>query len=122
MSTLEEHLISATQQQQLKDEYLKKNHKFINQNRPLDKPDSLMYTYDLDILFKYLNYVKEESLKQNLKNVRISICMGQYPETGFDNRLNPEYGGYQTVYLTAENETGDSIEGISAMDIGDVNV
>ena len=101
MATLREHLITLDQQQELSNEYERKNYAFINANREPGMPDSLEYQYPLQVLEDYITYVKEQANNLGLNNVGIKMKMGQYPEDHvIDVRQNPLYKGYQVVFLT----------------------
>ena len=103
MSDLKKHLITNREGQSLAAEYEKSNYAVINDKRPSSKPDSKFYTYDLEVLQEYINLIRDGMEKKGIKNKGIRITLGQYPESGFDSRLNPIYKGYQTVFFSAHN-------------------
>lgn len=95
---LEAHLITQEQAKILATEYENNNYKIINAQRKT--PDSKEIYYDIDVLEEYIQYVKAEAKSKGIANVGITIAFGQYPNNGdFDKRLNPNYLGYQTVFL-----------------------
>lgn len=125
MKTLENHLLNVAAQETLSETYQKKNHLFINFHREEGLPESFQYGFDLTVLQQYLDYVRSETEAMGIENVKIKICMGQYPTDNFDDRLNPEYHGYQTVFLRADQffpggQAGDDIpvNGIDALNFG----
>ena len=95
-------LLDKKQEQILSDMYTKLNYAAINSTRDQKTPDSRAYSYDLETLQSYLDFVKREAKEKGYENLGIKIKMGQYPQTGnFDPRLDPAFNGYQTVYLVA---------------------
>lgn len=128
MSNLEKHLITNKESAILAEEYEKSNYVAINAKRPTKKPDSKTYTYDLEVLQEYINLIREGMEKKGIKNKGIKISLGQYPERGFDSRLDPIYNGYQTIFFSAEDldspkgkagsEDGDDPEGLPNLDFG----
>lgn len=124
MKTFKDFCINEQQQNQLKENYLVSNYALINANRPAGNPDSLHYSYDLSILMDYLDYVKAESQKLGLKNVKIRINMGKYPEQNFDSRLNPNFLNHQTIFITAvrEDESGKEhiVSSIDSLDFAEL--
>ncbi len=101
MGDLNRHLIGTARQEELRNEYLETNYAFINANRPMEEPDSLDYSFDLDVLQDYLNYVKEKAGELGITNIKIKVEMGKYPNNSTDSKLNPAYKGYQTIYFVA---------------------
>ena len=128
MSNLEKHLITNKESAILAEEYEKSNYVAINAKRPTKKPDSKTYTYDLEVLQDYINLIREGMEKKGIKNKGIKISLGQYPEGGFDSRLDPIYNGYQTIFFSAEDldspkgkagsEDEDDPEGLPNLDFG----
>lgn len=125
MSNLEQHLLSLELQNILKTEYETKNYAFINEHR--ETPDSLNYGYDLELLQDFINHVKTEAENLEQDTVIIKVCMGQYPEGNFDDRLNPNYNGYQAVFLKAFAPSASglpiddvSLDSIEALDFSSV--
>ncbi|MBF8456323.1 hypothetical protein IV494_03930 [Kaistella sp. G5-32] len=100
MSNLEKHLISAQQSSILAEEYAKTNYVEINSRRPASKPDSKMYSIDLDVLQEYLKLISGEMDKRGIKNKGVQVCLGKYPEDLKDPKLNPEYLGYQMIFFS----------------------
>lgn len=105
---MENHLINAELQQQLREEYETKNYAVINASREEGKPDSLEYSFNLNILEEYLHYVRNHANEQGINNVTVKICMAQYPESHPDSRMNQNYRGYQTIFLKAVNSESDA--------------
>lgn len=103
MSKLEKHLITQKESILLAAEYEKSNYESINQKRPINKPDSKYYIYDLDVLQEYITLIRDGMEKKGIKNKGIRITLGKYPEKNFDERLNPLYKGYQTIFFSPEN-------------------
>ncbi|AZI32147.1 hypothetical protein [Kaistella carnis] len=101
MSNLQKHLITKGESEVLSREYDTSNYAAINKIRPAAKPDSKTYTYELEVLQDYINLIRDGLEKQGVKNKGIKISLGKYPESGFTDRLDPKYKGYQTVFFTA---------------------
>lgn len=123
MGNLQEHLLSAEEEQQLRATYREKNYAIINANRPENAPDTLECTFDMDLLQDYLDYVKSNPKTQGISKVRITVCFGQYPDSDFSDRLNPDYKGHQTVYLRADDGTNGActpIDGLAALDYSNI--
>lgn len=100
MSNLQKHLIKG-ESEVLAREYEISNYAAINKIRPAAKPDSKTYTYELEVLQDYINLIRDGLEKEGVKNKGIKISLGKYPESGFTDRLDPKYKGYQTVFFTA---------------------
>ncbi|MCU7614557.1 hypothetical protein N0B16_08935 [Chryseobacterium sp. GMJ5] len=99
-------LITHQEAQVLFDEYTKTNNRILTAARN-GQPDSRWYSFSIEELEGYINYVKENAKKQNLKNVGIKIYLGKYPVNHPANKMaKPEYAGYQTIFLmpTAKKE------------------
>lgn len=108
---LQNHLISAAMQQELRQEYETKNYAVINAARAEGMPDSLEYSFNLEILEQYLQYVKTNAANNGIEDVTVKICMAQYPEAHPDSRIKQNYRGYQTIFLKAVNsETDEDLE------------
>lgn len=123
MKTFEDYRITIEQQEILSEQYRQTNYAYINAHRRIDDPDSLTYTYDLDILLQYLNYVQRESQRLGKDKVKIRINLGKYPENNFDSRLNPDFLNHQTIFLNAvneENQREEIITEIDAMDFAEL--
>lgn len=101
MSNLQKHLITKSESEVLAREYETSNYAAINKIRPAAKPDSKTYTYELEVLQDYINLIRDGLEKEGVKNKGIKISLGKYPESGFTDRLDPKYKGYQTVFFTA---------------------
>lgn len=101
MSNLQKHLITKGESEVLAREYEISNYAAINKIRPAAKPDSKTYTYELEVLQDYINLIRDGLEKEGVKNKGIKISLGKYPESGFTDRLDPKYKGYQTVFFTA---------------------
>lgn len=101
MSNLQKHLITKGESEVLSREYDTSNYAAINKIRPAAKPDSKTYTYELEVLQDYINLIRDGLEKEGVKNKGIKISLGKYPESGFTDRLDPKYKGYQTVFFTA---------------------
>ena len=132
------HLITKELADILSTEYEQNNYALINSKRDKNLPDSKENSYDLEVLEGYIQYVKTEAAKKNIKNVSITIKYGQYPKnTVIDPRQNPAYKGYQTLFLspiykpspktakgsaTAIDEAEpQSIDGILGLDFGQIS-
>ena len=100
MSNLEKHLISAKECKILAEDYVKNNYSEINTKRPDSKPDSKEYSMDLEVLQDYLQMIKEEMDKRGIKSKGVKVTLGKYPENSKDDRLKPEYLGYQTIFFS----------------------
>lgn len=128
MSNLQKHLITKGECEVLAREYDTSNYAAINKIRPAAKPDSKTYTYELEVLQDYINLIRDGLEKEGVKNKGIKISLGKYPESGFTDRLDPKYKGYQTVFFTAvdldeeksENESDKKKEsgGLPGLDFG----
>ncbi|WP_126340429.1 hypothetical protein [Kaistella jeonii] len=131
MSNLEKHLISAEQTKVLAEEYIKSNYAEINKKRPESKPDSKMYSIDLDVLQEYLQLISDEMEKRGVKNKGVKVSLGKYSEYSKDPKLKPEYLGYQMIFFSptdlgrgqSENRNAiDEMDAASNMDeIPDLN-
>ncbi|MBS1572586.1 MAG: hypothetical protein JST62_09355 [Bacteroidetes bacterium] len=124
MKTFKDYLISQEQQRILKQEYLDSNYALINSKRPVEDPDSLYYTYDLDVLMSYLEYAKQMANQQGIADLKVRINMGKYPTSGFDSRLRAEYQTHQTIYITTLSRNSEGVEqdisGVDAMDFNTI--
>ncbi len=98
--SLKDHLIDRKKSEILKNEYLESNYRTINTSRPYDKPDSRMYTFDLDIMQQYLDLIRDEMEKQGIRKKGIRITMAKYPTADFSD-VKPKYAGYQTIVISA---------------------
>ena len=101
MSNLQKRLITKREGEVLAREYDTSNYVAINKGRPSSKPDSKTYTYELEVLQDYINLIRDGLEKEGIKNKGIKISLGKYPESGFTDRLNPKYKGYQTIFFSA---------------------
>lgn len=115
MNDLEKHLMTSKESKILAEAYDKTNYAEINKNRPPGKPDSNMYTIELNILKDYLKLIDEEMEKCGIKNKGVRVTLGKYPENSQDPKLNPKYLGYQTIFFSAvdldeNNEENKSTE------------
>ncbi|WP_226064779.1 hypothetical protein [Kaistella polysaccharea] len=109
MSDLEKHLITGEDCQILAKEYERTNYAVINNSRKHDKPDSKYYTFDLEVLQDYINVIREGLEKKGIKNKGIRVNLGKYPEERFNEKLDPAYLGYQTVFFSATSIEPDSM-------------
>lgn len=100
MSKLENHLINSKECEKLVSEYDQSNYKEINRHRSPQKPDSKTYSIDLEVLQDYLKLISSEMEKKGIKKKGVLISLGKYPEKSSDPKLNPEYLGYQTVFIS----------------------
>lgn len=100
MSNLDQHLMNSGESTRLADGYVTTNYAEINKNRPDAKPDSKMYTIELDVLEDYLKLIRAEMENRGVKNKGVRITLGKYPEKSDDPKLKPEYQGYQMVFLS----------------------
>ena len=100
MSKLENHLINSKECEKLVSEYDQSNYKEINRHRSPQKPDSKTYSIDLEILQDYLKLISSEMEKKGIQKKGVQISLGKYPEKSSDPKLNPEYLGYQTVFIS----------------------
>lgn len=98
-SSMDRHFINSSLQQQLHEEYKAKNYAVINASREAGKPDSLEYTFNIEVLEQFLQYLKSQAQDQGVSNINVTICMAQYPEVSPDDRIKPAYNGYQSVFL-----------------------
>ncbi|MFC7347663.1 hypothetical protein ACFQO9_13125 [Chryseobacterium zhengzhouense] len=103
-------LITKEEARVLFDEYSRTNNMILTKARN-GNPDSRWYWFSLEEMESYIQYVKENADKQNLKDVGIRIYLGKYPENHPQNRMaKPEFAGYQTVFLMPTSKmTQDSI-------------
>lgn len=103
-------LITKEEARVLFDEYSRTNNMILTQARN-GNPDSRWYWFSLEEMESYIQYVKENADKQNLKDVGIRIYLGKYPENHpSDKMAKPEFAGYQTVFLMPTSKmTQDSI-------------
>lgn len=119
MSKLEKHLISSRACVPLADDYDRTIYAEINKNRPAAKPESKHYTIELEVLQDYLKMVSDEMDKKGIINKGIRFNLGKYPEKSDDPRLDPDFLGYQMVFvspvelqnmskLTTESQPDDS--------------
>lgn len=109
MSNLDKHLISLKESEILSSEYEKSNYSAINKQRPVGKPDAKTFTYELEVLQDYLNLIREGLEKEGVKNKGVRVTLGKYPESGFTDRLNPDFKGYQTIFFSAV-DLGSAVE------------
>ena len=117
MGTLEDHLIDEEKRSILSDEYSAKNYTVINNARGEEGPDSRFYTFDLAVMEEFLQYVKDAAEAGNLEDVKIRISMGQYPENAvIDERQDPLYKGYQTIFIEGGTIDGEEFVPISGID------
>ena len=92
-------LITHEDAQILFDEYTRTNNKVLADSRN-GNPDSRWYSFTIEEMEGYIQYVKEQAKEQNIKNVGIKIYMGKYPANHPANKMaKPEFGGYQTIFL-----------------------
>lgn len=92
-------LITHEDAQILFDEYTRTNNKVLADSRN-GNPDSRWYSFTIEEMEGYIQYVKEQAKEQNIKNVGIKIYMGKYPANHPTNKMaKPEFGGYQTIFL-----------------------
>ena len=103
ISDLKMHLITKAEGEALASEYERSNYAAINEKRPAKKPDSKSFCYDLEILQEYINLIREGMDKKGITNKGIRITLGKYPDNTVDERLDPIYKGYQTIFFSAEN-------------------
>jgi hypothetical protein len=100
MINLEKHLISSKECAVLAENYVKSNYAEINSKRPISKPDSKMYSIDLDVLQEYLQLISDQMEKKGIKNKGVNVTLGKYPEVSKDVKLKPEYLGYQMIFFS----------------------
>lgn len=110
MSKLENHLINSKECEKLVSEYDQSNYKEINRHRSPQKPDSKTYSIDLEVLQDYLKLISSEMEKKGIKKKGVLISLGKYPEKSSDPKLNPEYLGYQTVFISPVDLNGSANE------------
>lgn len=106
-------LITHQDAQVLFDEYTKTNNKILTESRN-GQPDSRWYSFTIEEMEGYIQYVKEQAKEKNIKNVGIKIYMGKYPANHPTNKMaKPEYAGYQTIFLmpTTKKENTDTRRG-----------
>ena len=108
MSKLENHLINSKECEKLVSEYDQSNYKEINRHRSPQKPDSKTYSIDLEILQDYLKLISSEMEKKGIQKKGVQISLGKYPEKSSDPKLNPEYLGYQTVFISPVDLNGSA--------------
>lgn len=119
--SLDKHLIDRTQSKILKTGYLSTNYRNINSARPADKPDSRMYTFDLEVMQDYINLIRDEMDRYGVKNQGIRITMGKYPDSDFSG-MNPKYAGYQTVVISAVDLDAGMQRDFADAEVADVNI
>lgn len=108
MSKLENHLINSKECEKLVSEYDQSNYKEINRHRSPQKPDSKTYSIDLEVLQDYLKLISSEMEKKGIQKKGVQISLGKYPEKSSDPKLNPEYLGYQTVFISPVDLNGSA--------------
>lgn len=122
MSNLKDHLLTATESKVFAENYELSNYKEINSRRPLDSPDSKMYSVDLNILKEYIALIETEMDKKGIKDKGIKVTMGKYPKKSDDVKIRPEYLGYQTIFFSAVDLGKTEIKSSNmAATIGDDN-
>lgn len=100
MSNLEKHLIGSQECELLAKAYEKTNYAEINKTRQAGKPDSLMYTIELEVLQDYLKLISSEMEKNGIKNKGVKVSLGKYPEKSTDPKMNPKHLGYQMIFFS----------------------
>jgi len=106
-------LITHQDAQVLFDEYTKTNNKILTEARN-GQPDSRWYSFTIEEMEGYIQYVKEQAKEKNIKNVGIKIYMGKYSANHPANKMaKPEFAGYQTIFLmpTTKKEATDARRG-----------
>lgn len=131
MSNLEKHLMSPEQSILLAEEYDQTNYAKINSGRLPTKPDSKMYSIDLEVLQDYLKLIDDEMEKRGIKNKGVKVTLGKYPAKSKDPKVNPDFLGYQMIFFSAadlsrsQDDTGSNIAEIpnapKSDDIPDLN-
>lgn len=109
-------LITHQDAQVLFDEYTKTNNKVLTESRN-GQPDSRWYSFTIEEMEGYIQYVKEQAKEKNIKNVGIKIYMGKYPANHPANKMaKPEFAGYQTIFLmpTTKKDNTNTRRGDSA--------
>lgn len=124
MKTFKDYCISIQQQEILKQNYIESNYALINADRPEGDPDSLTFSYDINILLEYLEYVKNETQKKGISKTKIRISLGKYPQQNFDSRLDPDFLNHQTLFFNAVEVEAEGkekiIQDIDALDFADL--
>ena len=100
MSNLQKHLMSSRESKKLVENYDNSNYQEINRGRPTDKPDSKSYSIDLEVLQEYLKMISAEMDKIGVSKKGVRINLGKYPSKSEDSRLDPDYQGYQMVFIS----------------------
>lgn len=100
MSKLEKHLISSRECSKLVKNYDETIYQEINRRRPPNKPESKIYTLELEVLQDYLKMISAEMDKMGIEKKGVRINLGKYPDTSSDPRLDPDFVGYQMVFIS----------------------
>lgn len=112
MSNLEKHLIKPSECEKLVTDYDETIYREINRGRPSSKPQSKTFTIDLDVLQDYLKMISAEMDGLGIKKKGVKINLGRYPDQTKDPRLDPDFLGYQMVFISPAdlgNSTGSEV-------------
>lgn len=101
--------ISVEEARKEQDEWVQTRGKEIKRGQGYE--DTREFWCSLDELQEYLNYVREKSAEQGVKNPGIRFYLGAYPK-------NENKKGYSTIFLapTKEKKAEDSEEGVDPND------
>lgn len=121
MSKLEKHLISSRECSKLVKNYDETIYREINRSRPPSQPESKIYTLELEVLQDYLKMISEEMDKLGIKNKGVKINLGKYPDSSSDPKLDPDFLGYQMVFISPADLDQKSQTMLDATSQGNLN-
>ena len=95
---LKEHLISYSEAQVLKKEFIDTRYKIINDSLFKDskRKDTREFWFSMKTMEEYLAYVKQEAKNKGYKDLGLRIYFAAYPKDFEDSRGDPRFS---TVYL-----------------------
>lgn len=103
MSNLEKHLINSTECEKLVKDFDETIYREINRGRPVSKPQSKSFTIELEVLQDYLKMISAEMDHQGIEKKGVRINLGKYPDNLKDPHLDPDFLGYQMVFISPED-------------------
>ncbi|MFK5973046.1 MAG: hypothetical protein QM485_07170 [Flavobacteriaceae bacterium] len=95
---IKEHLISYTEAQVLKNQYIETRYAIINDSlfKGSERKDTREFWFSMETMELYLAYVKQEAKEKGYTDLGLRIYFAAYPKDFNDPRGDP---GFSTVYI-----------------------